>query len=453
MVASRIPGSLGVGANKPDADSGFSAKAGHHLAGTLAGTSLMMFGPIGMALRGSYAVAQFYYRANLEALATAHERAVILAPGAIVEATGMNDLGRLLGALLYGLIAALIGLAATTALGGVIGGVIGFFFGGVGAAPGAVVGAKIGLDVGLAVLTWLGVGFLAVSIGEGIGELSAMLTQGIQRAWAAGDKHGMTRDSEIEAAARELAKAMGLLVRLILEGIVVYLMRGAPMATTRTAAASIGQVRAVGADAVAAETVAELVAQLRSSRLGKGFADWVELNWRKLLANPKLRRAPAGRDGAAGGGAPGRAQTPSQTQGRGRAAEKEPAKTVKPPLPATREIKDLPQFKDMSKTQIEQQLAERGYSRVPSNDGTGSVWTKAGSDGNTAAVRLDDAIIRNPPKNFADEVPHLHKEVVSTSELINGNYAKPAIKFDDMGNIVTGPNKQTANLVHIPIKW
>jgi len=42
-------------------------------------------------------------------------------------------------------------------------------------------------------------------------------------------------------------------------------------------------------------TIADLVRNLRSSKLGGGFADWIEKNWRDLRDNPKLqpKQAPA----------------------------------------------------------------------------------------------------------------------------------------------------------------
>ena len=69
-------------------------------------------------------------------------------------------------------------------------------------------------------------------------------------------------------------------------------------------------------------------------------------------------------------------------------------------------------------------------------------------DGTTAAVRLDPAMVRTPPKGFADEVPRAHKEVVPTSSVVNGNYQAASTKLDDHGNPATAPNQ-----VHIPIVW
>lgn len=460
----RFNGSVGTAARPPDViDRGTSAPVEHHAPGITdvlkaAGRSspLIAFGPWGIAAAAAGTGLQLFYAPNLRALAEVRERAAPMVPKAIAEETGFDDLGKLFSGIIHGLLAAMLGLAASTALGGAIGAAVGFFFGVAGAGPGAVVGAKIGFEVGVAVLTWLGVGFLAVHIAGGLGELVSLQVSAVRRGWAAGEMSGARRSAEIDAAAQELAKAAGVLMRLILEGILAYLMRGAPVATARAATGTINQVRAGSSQAVAAETVSSLLAELaKAKRLGGDFAEWVKLNWQKLYDNPKLRRYEQKSTPPPNTGTSGPASTPSQAkqQSTAKAAEKEEPPKTKPPIGATQEIKDLPQYRGLTKTEIEQDLAQRGYSRVPSNDGTGSVWTKPGADGNTAAVRLDDAVVKATPRGFADEVPHLHKEVVSSAEVVNGNYARPAIKFDDLGNVVTGPNSQTAHQVHIPIVW
>ena len=335
----RFNGPLGSSGRPPETiDSGTSALTEHRAPGlvdvlkaaTRAGP-LLALGPAAMPAAAAYTVAQLWYAKNLHALVEVRDRALALAPAAIAEETGLNDIGKLLQSLLYGLLGSLLALAATTALGGTIGGVVGFFFFGAGAAPGAVAGAKLGFDLGLALLTWVGVGFLATSIATGFAELVQLQTSAVRRGWMAGDRTGPGRAGEIEAAAQDLAHAAGVFVRLILEGILAYLMRKAPAATTRNAMGTIGRVgTASGAEAVAAETVAELVAQLRRSKLGKGFADWVELNWKKLLDNPKLR--PRAQGGA--GPAPGPARVPKEEPP---AAAKRPPKerppTEEPPPP------------------------------------------------------------------------------------------------------------------------
>ena len=92
------------------------------------------------------------------------------AGAAILRETG-HALEELVKGLIPGLLMMMVTLVATTIIGGVIGAVIGFFFGGAGAAPGAVIGADLGLSAGMTILTWLGLGFLAVGIAQGFGEL------------------------------------------------------------------------------------------------------------------------------------------------------------------------------------------------------------------------------------------------------------------------------------------
>lgn len=97
-----------------------------------------------------------------------------------------------------------------------------------------------------------------------------------------------------------------------------------------------------------------------------------------------------------------------------------------------------------TKVEIETELQNRGYTSVPGKGG-GTVWTKPGSDGTTTAVRIDPP---KPPtsKNYADEVPHVHKETVPTSQVVNGNYKnKKVTTYDDAGN----PSKDP-RATHIP---
>ncbi|WP_346882950.1 RHS repeat-associated core domain-containing protein [uncultured Algibacter sp.] len=101
------------------------------------------------------------------------------------------------------------------------------------------------------------------------------------------------------------------------------------------------------------------------------------------------------------------------------------------------------------KTDVQKTLKDQGFSKQTAGNG-GEVWTKAGSDGNTAAVRLDPAMSRNPSKGFADEVPHGHKEIVPTSSVSDGNYGQPRTSgsqsYNDAGNLSRNPRE-----THIPI--
>ena len=72
---------------------------------------------------------------------------------------------------------------------------------------------------------------------------------------------------------------------------------------------------------------------------------------------------------------------------------------------------------------------------------------KAGTDSHTASIRLDPANVRKRPKGFADEVPHAHKEIVPTNQVVDGNYPQTAAStLNDLGNVSTDKRA-----THIPI--
>ncbi len=200
----------------------------------------------------------------------AAERAEGRVPAAVMRETG-EAVDALLAGLLPGLLMMIALLGVSVGIGGAAGAAIGFLAGGVGAAPGAVIGAKAGASVGIWLLTWLGLGFLAVEIGRGLVELGGRCLDAVRIAW---DAHGQTdREARIDRAADGMADAVALLLKLILMAIVARLTWSQAGAAGRSAAAS--------AD--------EMVALLRSSRLGAGFADWVAANSARLIRNPKLQ--------------------------------------------------------------------------------------------------------------------------------------------------------------------
>jgi uncharacterized protein DUF6861 len=186
----------------------------------------------------------------------------------IFEETG-RGLQELLHGLIPGLLMMLVAVAATTALGAGIGGLIGFCFGGVGAVPGAAVGAEIGFDFGLWLLNWLGIGFLIIYVGKHLAEVLNLLSSGVERAWSAGKGQKSERE-DIEQSAKEIARAVGVLVRLILEGIVMYLLEKGTAAVVKQ--------------------VGELAGKLKESKLGKGFAEWIEKNYQALIDDPRINR-------------------------------------------------------------------------------------------------------------------------------------------------------------------
>ncbi|MBI2807784.1 MAG: RHS domain-containing protein [Planctomycetes bacterium] len=114
---------------------------------------------------------------------------------------------------------------------------------------------------------------------------------------------------------------------------------------------------------------------------------------------------------------------------------------------AAEELSTMPQLAGKKQADIEKMLKRRGYTSVPAHSG-GTVWTKSMPDGNTVAVRLDPPMVRTPPKGFADEVKHAHKEIVPTSAVSGGNYPpNAASKLGDTGAPSTGPRD-----AHIPIQ-
>lgn len=223
-----------------------------------------------------------------------------------VIAAVLRRTGEALEALLDALIPALLGMMAvvviTSVIGGAAGALIGFVFGGAGAAPGAVLGAQAGMNLGVWLLTWLGLGFLVVEIGRGLGEMAAKAQAGVLMAWEA--QGHSDENTRVDRAADELADAVALLIQLILMAIVARLTYGQARAGNASAAASLD----------------DLVASLRQSKLGAGFADWVALNAQRLVRNPKLQRQRE----LGGPQAVSEAQTPSQMR-RAREAEAAPA--------------------------------------------------------------------------------------------------------------------------------
>lgn len=308
MAPSRNPGSSGRGGTNPNIRDGTlcrqaspqpasvgllenlesSVSSGLNKVSRFAGSE---YSAVKKALDADYQSAARYLKSDYEGarcLFLAYIQSQVLAPAAIYQETGY-EIASLLKGLIPGLLQVLAVVGATTFLGAAVGGAIGFFFGAVGAAPGAVIGGQIGFDVGTAVITWLGLGFLVVAIAKGFGEMVTAIRTGVQLAWAAGKLTGADQERGIESGAKELARACGILVRLILEGIIAYILKKGAVGATRGAMTTVGTLRSAGSEAGADEAVAGLVSKLQASRLGADFANWVEKNWRDLVENPKLR--------------------------------------------------------------------------------------------------------------------------------------------------------------------
>jgi hypothetical protein len=225
-------------------------------------------------------------RAVLEAIRAARR----YAPTAIVEATGV-EFGAMLDGLLPGLLLCMCIVAATTAIGGAAGAAIGALAMGIGAAPGAAFGATAGFEAGVALLEGLGLAFLVTAIGASVAEAGRLAHRAVHEAWNSVDEPS-SRWFHVDHSGRTLASASAALLRGVLQGIVAFLVTK-------------------GANAAASQ-VPELAAKLRASKLGQGFAAWVERNWASLIKNERLqqKQAPA----QAGGSRSDRRSPPSRSE-------------------------------------------------------------------------------------------------------------------------------------------
>jgi hypothetical protein len=226
----------------------------------------------------------------------ARDRAILYAPAAVFEMTGMA-LAAVLEGLLPGLALCAVVVGLTTAAGAGIGFLLGLLEGVVGALPGAVIGGELGFDAGMYILSWLGVGFLIKGIGESLAEAVGLMRDGAALAWRGRGREEAYREFFIEAGAHEMAKGLAVVVRALLEGVVLYVTgRGAFAATERLAA----NVERLGDGANRAAMAAErlnlqkarlddLLGRLRENNLLRPFANWIQNHVDDLVNNPKLR--------------------------------------------------------------------------------------------------------------------------------------------------------------------
>jgi hypothetical protein len=187
---------------------------------------------------------------------------------ALIDATGM-ELHEVLAGILPSLLIMVAVLALTTTIGAAAGAALGALAFGVGAAPGAVAGAGVGLEAGTLLLEWLGLAFLVVYIGKSLLAGTQLAATAVGRAWHSVDEAPAMRAVSVVTASHELASAVAVVFRGVLQGVVAFLL-------AKGVAAAAGR-------------VPELVGNLRKSRLGGTFASWVERNWAALVENPKLK--------------------------------------------------------------------------------------------------------------------------------------------------------------------
>jgi len=228
---------------------------------------------------------------KVECLLEAYREALPLIPSAIYQETGYQ-LDQVIKGFLPGLLQMLAVLGLSAVAGAGAGAAIGFFLGGVGAFPGAVAGSQFGLDIGTFILTWMGLKFLAEAIGQGLGELVSTLENAVWGAWIAADNDRMFPSYEIDQAARGLARCVGILFRLILQGVVALILGKGGVSVGKGMASTGRSVLTKGIQGTADVTVADVVAQLRQSKLPKAFATGLSKTGRicSEIQNYKVRK-------------------------------------------------------------------------------------------------------------------------------------------------------------------
>lgn len=202
----------------------------------------------------------------------------------------VDDFGAEARDLLPGIIRSLcvcIGLvAATTATGAAGGALVGSLALGVGAIPGGVIGASLGFEAGLAVLDVLGLAFLAhyaVDATSKFAHAFKSIQTGIEKAWGATD--ALVPERETDLAAQDIASGLVEAFAVFVTAASLYLIaKGVSTAGAR---------------------LPELTRQLRSSRLGEGFAAWVERNQGRPVrkSNPEGQPISSGNASASQSGA------------------------------------------------------------------------------------------------------------------------------------------------------
>ena len=126
-----------------------------------------------------------------------------------------------------------VGAVALLAITTVVGAAIGALAGGVGAAP----GAAAGFEVGLALLDWIGLAFLVKWIGSAIARIGSTFATFFGAVWNARGDH-----QAIDTAARAFAEAIGTLVGVLLEALVMWaISAGVKAAVPKIAETPIGR--------------------------------------------------------------------------------------------------------------------------------------------------------------------------------------------------------------------
>jgi hypothetical protein len=204
------------------------------------------------------------------------ERAALYAGAAIQENTGFG-LADLLGpGFVEALMFSFAILVVNTGIGDVAGGVlVGLLSAGTGTAFGVATGANAGMDLGLTILDWLGVAFLLPYIAPRLPVAFTPARRGVSLAWVAGRNPLHSREADREAAARVLSKAPGAFFAVLLQGIVLYVMHEVGTNIPNQ----------IVSNTAYPDVMTSLVTKLNRSKLGAGFATFVQNNFPAILEN------------------------------------------------------------------------------------------------------------------------------------------------------------------------
>jgi len=178
------------------------------------------------------------------------------------------------------------------AVGGAVGGAVGFFAFGVGAVPGAAVGAEVGIQIGTAIMTVIGLAELAEAMVKVVPALCVHVYEGFAKAIRAGmvqnSDHKQYRELMTDAT-ESFAQAKFILVIALMTAIVAL---------------------------IAHKGMTAAMEKIGGSKLGKGFAEWMQKNHEIAARNPAFRPVTRGS---------------AQAPGKAASAEKPPAAEAETP--------------------------------------------------------------------------------------------------------------------------
>ncbi len=210
--------------------------------------------------------------ARADCLQLAIKRSEDLAAGQIARDFHELDLREVLNDVLAVLRQCLIVMVTSTGGGALIGGIAGGIGGvGVGAIPGVAVGAAAGAQVGEWILIVMGLKALTEYIVQDMPAIARNYRDGLRQAWLAASPPPLPQQPvrvdafALQNAAATLARGHVAMFVLLLMGIVAYLARGRG-------------------------NIGELADNVRNSKLGARFADWMVRNEGKLRAEPRLQQ-------------------------------------------------------------------------------------------------------------------------------------------------------------------